>query len=86
MSKEENLIKYLNYIGITKKTHQKKIFNIYKTCFKNAFRVSKFRSLIEELGYTDEASDNIVQYLVMPQFRDKMNKEIKVNKSVWGLK
>ena len=86
MIKEEDLIKYLNYIGITKKTHQKKILNTYEICFKNAYRVSKFRGLIEELGYADEAADNIIQYLIMPQFRDKMNKEIKANKGVWGLK
>lgn len=82
--KEQDLIKYLNYIGITKKTHQKKIVSVYK----KGVRVSEFRKIIGELNYEEDCLDKILSYLMFPQYRGDMDKEIskalKEKKGVWG--
>ena len=81
---EQDLIKYLNYIGITKKTHQKKIVSVCK----KGVKVSQIRSSIEKMGFEEGAADNIISYLILPKFKENMDKEInkalKDEKGIWG--
>ena len=82
---KEDFVKYLNYIGITKKTHQKKIVSVCK----KGVKVSQIKVSIEKLGYEEECIDKITSYLILPQYRKNIDKEInkaiKEEKGAWGL-
>lgn len=86
MIEEKEFIDYFNYIGITNKTHQKSIIKCYQKSFEEKARVSTLRSKMEKLGYEEGAFDNVMSYIIFPQYREKTKKEIKKNKGLFGKK
>ncbi len=74
MIEENQFIKFLSYIGIKNKSHQKWIYAFYRNGIRSNYRVSKLADYVEKYGY---GSDAIIDYVIRPEYRKYMDEEVK---------
>lgn len=83
MVNKDKFIAFLNYIGITNERHHARLYKYYQRCYNKMYRISRYKDYMNFLGLKEEI-DNITDYLIKPQFREKMDIEVNKYQGIWG--